>query len=92
MSKLPNQLEYVPLDDQDNYWYSTDLGCCAALITRGYQLVSIDRQGGPRATFILKRGPGLAEAADDYWADRLEVKARRNFDNLRMLKGRLRAG
>jgi hypothetical protein len=39
--------------------------------------------------FAFLREAGIERILDGYWADRLEVKARSFFDNLKMLKNRL---
>jgi len=82
----------IPLDDKKQFFYSYDLGCCAALLTSGYNELSIDWQGGNRALFIIRRADGINKSIDDYWADKLEVNARSYFDNLKMIKNRLRSG
>jgi len=82
-------IEIVPLDDEDNFFYSFDLGLATALITAGFSLVSLDRQNLRKAQFVFRRGDGMDEVVDAYWADNLEVKARRYFDTLKMLKNRL---
>lgn len=77
------------LEDHFNFFYSSDMGLCVALISVGFSLVSLDRKNLRKVQFVFRRGDGMDEVVDAYWADRLEVKARTYFDTLRMLKSRL---
>jgi len=85
----PEEYQYIPLDDQTNYFYTFDLGCSAALISAGFELVSLDKTNPRKVQFIFRREVGIEKVVDDYWADRLEVKARAFFDNMKMLKNRI---
>ena len=81
--------QYIPLDDNEKYFYSYDLGCCAALITAGFELVSLDKTNPRKIQFIIRRKSDIERVINDYWADRLEIKARAYFDNVKMLKNRI---
>ena len=83
------EYEIVPLDDSANFFYTFDLGLSAALISVGFSLVSLDRENLRKVQFVFRRGDGMDEVVDAYWADRLEVKSRTYFDTLKMLKNRL---
>jgi len=85
----PAEYQYILLDDQTNYFYTFDLGCSAALISAGFELVSLDKANPRKVQFIFRREVGIEKVVDDYWADRLEVKARAFFDNVKMLKNRI---
>jgi len=80
------EYEYIPLNDHNNFYYTYDLGCSAALICAGFELVSVDRENPRKVQFIFRRADGIDGVLDQYFADRLEVKARRFFDNLKALK------
>ena len=67
----------------------SDLGCATALATAGFELLTLDRTNPRKVRFVFKLDEGIEKVADDFWADRLEVKARSFFDNLKMLKNRL---
>ena len=73
-------------EDYRNYLYTFDLGAAAALVSAGFQLALLDKTNSRKVQFAFLR---QARVVDDYWADRLEVKARSFFDNLKMLKNRL---
>jgi len=76
-------------DNYLDYFYTFDLGAAASLVTAGFELVSLDKSNPKKAQFIFRREIGIEKVVDDFWADRLEVKARAFFDNIKMLKNRL---
>lgn len=86
--KLPAELQF-PLEEDDAYFYTYDLGCSSALISAGFKLVAMNKSNPKKVLFILNREIGIEKVVDDYWADRLEVKARAFFDNIKMLKNRI---
>jgi len=87
--KLLKSQREETLDNYLNYFYTFDLGCSAALISAGFELVSLDKTNPRKVQFIFHREIGIEKVVDDYWADRLEVKARTFFDNVKMLKNRI---
>lgn len=66
-----------------------DLGCSVALICAGFELLTLDKANPRKVLLVFKRKDGIESAVDNYWSDRLEVKARTYFDTLKMLKNRL---
>ena len=82
------ELEYVPLEG-DEVFATFDLGCSAALITAGFELLTLDKANLRKVQFVFRRKVGIEKIVDDYWADRLEVRARSFFDNVKMLKNRI---
>ena len=86
--KNSEELEYVPLEG-DEVFATFDLGCSAALITAGFELLTLDKANLRKVQFVFRRKVGIEKIVDDYWADRLEVKARSFFDNVKMLKNRI---
>ena len=75
--------------DEQNHFYTYDLGCSAALISADFELLMLDRSTPGKVQFVFQREPSIDRVAADYWANRLEVKSRSYFDNLKMLKNRL---
>ncbi len=73
----------------NDYYFTYDLGCSSALISAGFELVSLDKTNPRKVQFIFRREVGIEKVVDEYWADRLEVKARTFFDNIKMLKNRI---
>lgn len=76
-------------EDNTVFFYTFDLGLSAALVSAGFSLASLERGNLQKSQFVFRRGDGIDETIDAYWADRLEVKARAYFDALKMLKNRL---
>lgn len=83
------EAEYVPLYDDTNFFTTYDLGATAALICSGYELMAVDKENTSKALFVFRKKEGIEATVDDYWADRLEVKARRYFDSLKAVKNKL---
>lgn len=89
-SSAPEELEYIPLDDPSVVFTTYDLGVSAALLCAGFQLLSVDKGANQRKSlFVFKKDDGIEEVADRYFSDRLEVKARSFFDQLKALKNKL---
>ena len=66
---------------------TSDLGLTCALVTAKFELQVADKRNPKRVQFIFaRRGNDIDRVVDDYFADRLELKARSYFDNLKMLK------
>jgi len=66
-----------------------DLGCSAALISTGFELISLDKSNPQKVLFMFKEKIGIKETVDNYWSDYLIVKSRSFFDNIKMLKNRI---
>jgi hypothetical protein len=79
----------LPLDDNEHFFYTFDLGLSAALVSVGFSLISMDRGNLRKAQFVFRRADGLDDTVAAYWSDSLEVKARTYFDSQKMLKNRL---
>jgi hypothetical protein len=73
----------------EDKWTSYDLGVAAALLCSGYELLSVDHTNPRRALFVFRHSAKIDETANAYIADRLELKARSFFDQLKALKNRL---
>lgn len=66
-----------------------DLGLAAALVSRDFKMLRTDHNLSGPAFFIFAQTQELNCAVNDYWADALDVKARKFFDNIKMLKSRI---
>ncbi len=81
--------EYIPLEG-DNIFGVFDLGCAVALMTAGFELLTLDRINNPKKIkFIFRSDQGIRKTADDFWDDKLEQKTRSFWDNAKNLKNRL---
>ncbi len=76
-------------ENYTNYLHTFDLGAAASLVTAGFELISLDKNNPRKVQFIFRREIGIEKVVDEYWQDRLEVKARALFDNIKMLKNRI---
>ncbi len=79
------------MNENNNYYKSSDLGCSAALITAGFELMTIEKNDPKRVIFVFDISKEIQLSAEDYLSDRLQVSARRYFENLRVLKSRIYA-
>ena len=66
-----------------------DLGLVAALVTCGFEIVFTHRDDKGRVHFVFEETIDLDRTVEDYYADNLQVKARKFFDNTKMLKARI---
>lgn len=67
----------------------SDLGLAAALICLGHNMCDTDRDRNGRSYFIFVQTKALERDVNSFWADTLEVKARKYFDDIKMLKSRI---
>lgn len=77
------------MQETESTWETYDLGCSAALVSVGFELIGLNKENPRKAQFIFRWKNNIQQVADDYWADRFEVNARSLFDNIKMLKNRL---
>lgn len=77
------------IEDVENRLYTFDLGAAASLVTAGFELIALDKANPRKVQFVFHRDTSIEKVVDDYWADKLEVKARSLFDNVKMLKNRI---
>ena len=79
----------ISSDNYTEFYYTFDLGCSSALVSSGFDLVSLDKSNPKKVQFIFHREIGIEKIADEYFADSLKVNARKFFDNTKMLKNRI---
>lgn len=89
INESTEELRYIPLDDPTVVWTTYDLGCSAALVCAGFELLTLDKDNPRKALFVFRKADGINEVVDLYWSDRLKIKARAYFDTVKMLKNRL---
>lgn len=66
-----------------------DLGLAAALVTKGYKLLKLNRDNPRKVEFIFEDDALLSEVVNEYWDDKLLISPRKLFDNMKMLKNRI---
>jgi hypothetical protein len=72
-----------------NYFQTSDLGCSAALVTKRFTLISINKENPKRIVFIFDKERNIEKVVNEYCMDKLSVSARTFFNNLKMLKSRI---
>ena len=69
---------------------SQDMGLAVALLCKEYQLAELERpQYGGRVTFRFILDDGIDQAAQDYWNGKLEIDAKRFWNEAKNLKTRI---
>lgn len=63
-----------------------DLGIAAALVTCDFEMTGTKRDAKGRTHFVFVETAALDEAVNKYYADMLQVNARKYFDNTKLLK------
>jgi hypothetical protein len=81
--------KYIPTDDPLTTFTTYDLGVSTAFLCAGFKLISVDKENPRKALFIFKKEDGIESVADDYFSNRLDVKARSYFDHLKAIKNML---
>jgi len=74
---------------KNNFLTTYDLGCSSALVSSGYELVSLNKSNPQKVQFIFRRNAGIEKTVNDYFSDKLEVKARKFFDDIKSIKNRI---
>lgn len=69
-----------------------DLGLTAALISRGCELLEMERGANGRVYFVFENSPEINRDIQWYWEDRLRVPARSLVEDMKMLKTRIYSG
>jgi len=80
------------VNGNDNYFFVSDLGCAAAILTAGFELLALDRENPRKVKFVFRRDAEIEKIADDFWNGCLEQKSRQFWDNVKNLKNRLYSG
>lgn len=89
-SLYSNEYHYKPLEDSSAVFTTYDLGLSTALLCADFELLSVDKKGNShKAMFIFQKKDEIGDIADQYFSDRLDVKARSFFDHLKALKNKL---
>ena len=85
----PDEWQDVPRDESPGYFSTYDLGVSTALLCLGFELLSVTKDNPKKALFIFERQEGVEDITNQYFSDKLTVKARSYFDHLKALKNKL---
>ncbi|MCF7844040.1 DUF5659 domain-containing protein [Candidatus Gracilibacteria bacterium] len=77
------------LKDADSLFTTYNIAISTALLCAGFELLTVDKKNPKRVQFIFKKKRGIESVADQYLSNKLEVKARSFFDQLKALKNKL---
>lgn len=66
-----------------------DMGLAAALVSCAFEMRGTIHDSHGQAYFVFTQTDELERAVNSYWADNLNVKARKYSDNIKMLKSRI---
>lgn len=97
--KKKEAIQVVVTENTDDYepilsggitpYKTSDLGCAAALRSRGFSPLEMDRSDRKRVEFLFMRTRDLMSAVAAYWDCNLPVDAQSYFSSIRILKNRL---
>ena len=86
---MTKKLDKKMLEEQEEHFTTFDLGCSAALVSAGFELIYLDKQNPRKVLFCFREKEGLEEAINNYFAGKLLIDARSLFDNIKALKNRI---
>lgn len=66
-----------------------DLGLAAALITKGYQILKVDKENPKKVEFTFQDRKSIEETATNYFNGKLEVEPQSYFNNIKTIKNRI---
>ena len=88
-SQVDLDWQYIPLDDPAKIFTTHDLGVSTALLCVGFELIHVDKSNPKKALFIFQKINDIENTVNQYFSDKLKVKARSYFDHLKALKNKL---
>lgn len=82
----------TPIDIDQKYRFTTDLGQAGTAVTLGYSVDHLAREKDDRKkiVFAFKRVPGLDQIMEGYWNGSIKVRPQDFYNNLKMLKNRIK--
>ncbi len=87
LSDWQNVFQSEPKDE--TYFTTYDLGCAAALLTKSFTLIALDRTNPRKVKFVFRKEVGIEKVADDFWSDNLVLKSQSFWNNIKNLKNRI---
>lgn len=87
-NEAQNEFEYLPIDGE-KHWSSHDLGCSAALLSLGFNLLALDKENPQKVKFIFEWAEGIDESIKSYWDYGLMVDGQTYFNALKRLKNQI---
>jgi hypothetical protein len=87
--KIKSSGENFSLDGSASVFSTHDIGVSTALLCAGSELLDVEKSNPRKAIFVFRKQVDTEEIVNKYFSDRLEVRARSFFDNLKALKNKL---
>lgn len=79
-------------DEPANEWTTYDMGLACAMSLLGHPIKRIDRDPmgkSNKRSFVFDDSQDLQESVQKFWNDKIKVKAKSFFDEIRNVKNRL---
>ena len=84
-----NDIEIIPLDDHEHYFYTNDFPLSVTLICKSYELATIDQEYNGKYIFIFRLSRGIGSVIDGYWQHRVSVDPLEYENHRKNLKSRM---
>lgn len=87
-----SKISYSPSSgsgDSDHFFSSHDIGLVAFLLSKKFELASLDKTFKNKVLFNLKKDDDIDEAINDYWNFKSSVDAQTYFNQLKRLKNQI---
>ncbi len=75
--------------NQENYFYSHDIGLVAYLLCHDFELIGLDKAMRNKVRFILKKEPDIESKIKKYWDFKSSVDAQSYFNQIKRLKNQI---
>jgi len=75
--------------DFGNSFYTFDLGLASVLVTKGCEIIHLDKTNRKKVKFVFQDSEELGKTTEKYWNNELKINARTLFENQKILKNRI---
>ena len=75
--------------NQENHFYSHDIGLVAYLLCQDFELVGLDKAIRNKVRFILKKESDIESKIKKYWDFKSSVDAQSYFNQIKRLKNQI---
>ena len=89
-NKKLEKIENISSENANEMIKISDLGVASAIITAGFEIVTMDKEDPRRVKFVFSRKREIEKVVDEYWANHLKQKTRSFWDNVKNLKNMLK--
>jgi hypothetical protein len=72
-TQTAEEFEDISPDDYKNFYHCTDIEIAATLVSKGFQLASINKTSETKATFIFRKEVNIEAVVDAFWSNKVEV-------------------